>query len=257
MRDPYAVLGLQNGASEEEVKKAYRKLSRKYHPDANINNPNKDAMEQKFIEVQAADDAIMNKKTGGYGRSGYGPGSSYGAGGASGYNSSGFNSSGFSQTSFNSYEDFFRAFMGFAAGGGDPFGGARNQGGGTTQTESRLNAAQNFIMNRMYTEALRTLSDIEERPSKWYYLSAAANHGAGNHATAIEHIDTAISMEPNNMEYKRLKERMQGGGDWYNMRTRSYGMPTVRSYGCSSCCTELCCNYLLCNACTPWGGMCC
>ena len=37
MRDPYAVLGLQNGASEEEVKKAYRKLSRKYHPDANIN----------------------------------------------------------------------------------------------------------------------------------------------------------------------------------------------------------------------------
>ena len=57
MRDPYAVLGLQNGASEDEVKKAYRKLSRKYHPDANINNPNKDAMEQKFIEVQAAYDA--------------------------------------------------------------------------------------------------------------------------------------------------------------------------------------------------------
>ena len=63
MRDPYAVLGLQSGASEEEVKKAYRRLSRKYHPDANINNPNKDAMEQKFIEVQAAYDAIMNKKT--------------------------------------------------------------------------------------------------------------------------------------------------------------------------------------------------
>ncbi|MBO5390097.1 MAG: molecular chaperone DnaJ, partial [Lachnospiraceae bacterium] len=79
----------------------------------------------------------------------------------------------------------------------------------------------------------------------------------GNHATAMDHIDTAISMEPNNMEYKRLKERMQGGGDWYNMRTRSYGMPNVRTYGCSSCCTELCCNYLLCNACTPWGGMCC
>ena len=247
MRDPYAVLGLQNGASEEEVKKAYRKLSRKYHPDANINNPNKDAMEQKFIEVQAAYDAIMNKNTGGYGRSGYGPGSSYGSGGTSG----------FSQTSFNSYEDLFRAFMGYAAGGADPFGGARNQGGGTSQTESRLNAAQNFIMNRMYQEALRTLSDIDERGAKWYYLSAAANYGAGNHATAIDHIDTAISMEPNNMEYKRLKERMQGGGDWYNMRTSSYGMPNVRTYGCSSCCTNLCCEMLLCNACTPWGGMCC
>lgn len=245
MRDPYSVLGLQSGASEEEVKKAYRKLSRKYHPDANINNPNKDAMEQKFIEVQAAYDAIMNKKTGG---------TTYGGGS---YGSSGFNGSGFSQTSFNSYEDFFRAFMGFAAGGGDPFGGARNQGGGASQTETRLNAAQNFIMNRMYAEALRTLSDIDERNSKWYYLSAAANHGAGNHALALEHIDTAISMEPNNTEYKRLKERMQGGGDWYSARTTSYGMPNVRTYGCSSCCTDLCCNYLLCSACTPYGGLCC
>ncbi len=245
MRDPYAVLGLSNGASEEEVKKAYRKLSRKYHPDANINNPNKDAMEQKFIEVQAAYDAIMNKKTGGYG-----------AGGSSGYGS-GFGGSGFSQTTFNSYEDLFRAFMDFAAGGPDPFAGARNQGGGTTQTESRLNAAQNFIMNRMYAEALRTLADIDERTGKWYYLSAAANYGVGNHATAMDHIDTAISLEPNNMEYKRLRDKMNGGSDWYNMRTRSYGMPNVRTYGCSSCCTELCCNYLLCNACTPWGGLCC
>lgn len=249
MRDPYAVLGLNNGASEEEVKKAYRKLSRKYHPDANINNPNKDAMEHKFIEVQAAYDAIMNKKTGGYG-------SSYGAGSSSGYGS-GFNGSGFSQTTFNSYEDLFRAFMGFAAGGGDPFGGARNQGGGTTQTEIRLNAAQNFIMNRMYAEALKTLADIDERTGKWYYLSAAANYGAGNHATAMDHIDTAISLEPNNVEYKRLKDRMNGGGDWYDMRTRSYGMPNVRTYGCSNCCSNACCNYLLCSLCTPYGGLCC
>ena len=37
MRDPYNVLGLERGASDEEGKKAYRTLSRKYHPDANIN----------------------------------------------------------------------------------------------------------------------------------------------------------------------------------------------------------------------------
>ena len=48
MKDPYEVLGLKRGASEEEVKKAYRRLSRKYHPDANINNPHKDEAEEKF-----------------------------------------------------------------------------------------------------------------------------------------------------------------------------------------------------------------
>ena len=41
MNDPYSVLGISRGATDDEIKKAYRALSRKYHPDANINNPNK------------------------------------------------------------------------------------------------------------------------------------------------------------------------------------------------------------------------
>ena len=54
MSDPYQVLGISRDASDEEVKKAYRTLSRKYHPDANVNNPNAAQAEEKFKEVQQA-----------------------------------------------------------------------------------------------------------------------------------------------------------------------------------------------------------
>ena len=61
MTDPYEVLGLKRGASDEEIKKAYRNLSRRYHPDANINNPNAAQAEEKFKQVQAAYDQIMKE----------------------------------------------------------------------------------------------------------------------------------------------------------------------------------------------------
>ena len=85
MTDPYEVLGLKRGASDEEIKKAYRNLSRRYHPDANINNPNAAQAEEKFKQVQAAYDQIMKEKEQGYsgygstnGYGGYGYGGSYG-----------------------------------------------------------------------------------------------------------------------------------------------------------------------------------
>lgn len=70
MTDPYSILGISRNSSDEEIKKAYRALSRKYHPDANINNPNKDQAEAKFKEVQQAYDQIMHERQ--YGSSGTG-----------------------------------------------------------------------------------------------------------------------------------------------------------------------------------------
>lgn len=79
MTDPYQVLGVSRNASDEEIKKAYRALSRKYHPDANINNPNRVQAEERFKEVQQAYDAIMREKqqgssysyySGGFGQNG-------------------------------------------------------------------------------------------------------------------------------------------------------------------------------------------
>ena len=61
MTDPYQVLGVSRSASDEEIKKAYRTLSRKYHPDANVNNPNKDQAEERFYQVQQAYDLIMKE----------------------------------------------------------------------------------------------------------------------------------------------------------------------------------------------------
>lgn len=70
MLDPYSVLGVQRSASDEEIKKAYRRQSRKYHPDANINNPNKEQAEEKFKEVQQAYEQIMKEREYGYDSSG-------------------------------------------------------------------------------------------------------------------------------------------------------------------------------------------
>ena len=62
MRDPYEVLGVPHGATDEEIKKAYRKLSRQYHPDSNVNSAHPEIAEEKFKEVQQAYTQIMKEK---------------------------------------------------------------------------------------------------------------------------------------------------------------------------------------------------
>lgn len=66
MTDPYQILGVSRDASDDDIKKAYRNLSRKYHPDANVNNPNKAQAEAKFKEIQQAYQQIIKEKESGY-----------------------------------------------------------------------------------------------------------------------------------------------------------------------------------------------
>lgn len=81
INDPYSVLGISSSASNDEIKKAYRELSRKYHPDSYVDNPLAELAEDKFKEVQEAYEQIMKDKEGG----GYSYGSAQGsyAGGSS------------------------------------------------------------------------------------------------------------------------------------------------------------------------------
>ena len=247
MTDPYQVLGVARGASDEEIKKAYRSLSRKYHPDANVNNPNKDQAEERFKQVQQAYDQIMKEKQSGasysYGGNPYGPGSSQGTyqngyngnpyGNANGYNGNPYqNSYGGSTSSGSAGSDYEEGpFGGFGYGPfGFGFGGRyyQNSANRSSQQESpKMQAAINYIRNGYYTEALNVLGDIpaEERKGRWYYYSAMAHNGAGNKATALEHIQRAVSLEPSNVEYRQYQQNLEYGGNWYSNMGNHYQSP--------------------------------
>ncbi len=109
-RDYYEVLGIQKGASEEEIKKAYKKLARKYHPDM---NPGDKEAEEKFKEVNEANEVLSDpEKKARYDQFGFaGVDPSYGAGGPGG--AGGFGG-GFD---FGALGDIFGSFFGGGFGG--------------------------------------------------------------------------------------------------------------------------------------------
>lgn len=219
--DPYKVLGVTPQASNDEIKKAYRKLSRVYHPDANVNNPNKDRAEEKFKEIQVAYDQIMKHREGG---------ESYQSA-----NSDPFGGQG-----------PFGGFGGF--GGGYSYGGQSSYGqtGYGKEESNEMRAALNYINAGYYREAFTVLESIKDRDAKWYYYSALANAGAGNNVNAINAAKQAVYMEPDNMQYKAFLTRLENGGSWYQGMGTGYGRAAD---GSSNLCSNLCWLSLLCNCC--------
>ncbi|MDI1242185.1 MAG: molecular chaperone DnaJ [bacterium] len=125
--DYYQVLGVKKDAKADEIKKAYRRLARKYHPDV---NPNDKAAEDKFKEVQSAYDILSDeKKRKTFDKFGYyndnldpdspfGAGASAGGGGAPGFDFSGFDFSSGTSQGGSSFRDIFSDLFGGSGGGG-------------------------------------------------------------------------------------------------------------------------------------------
>ena len=196
VQDPYKVLGVSPDASDEEIKKAYRELTKKYHPDRNPDNP---AAAEKMNDINVAYDAI---------KSGAAQQQSYGAPGGGAY----------------AYQDYGDPFV-WGWGTNGAYSGAYERARRQQQTErSEYTAARSYIRNGMYREALNALSGVPaaERDGRWYFLCAAANMYQGNKIAALEQARRAVEIEPDNEEYRRLLEQLQSGGDYYANYTRSY-----------------------------------
>ncbi len=225
MSDPYRILGVSGNATDEEIKKAYRSLSRKYHPDANVDNPNKEQAEEKFKEVQKAYQDVMKMRSGGYDS-----GTDYRRGGYQGQ---------------SGYGGFY---------GSGPFHGQNaqyRQSGGETDY---MRSAASYIRAGYYKEALNVLAQIQDRNGRWYYYSAYANMALGNNIVAKEHAEAAVRMEPENWEYRQLLSRIESGATWYQGQSMSFG--GVKPGG-GGVCLKLCIANMLCNLCCGGGGLCC
>ncbi len=177
MRDPYEVLGVSPDASDDEIKRAYRELARKYHPDNYQNNPLSDLAEEKMKEINEAYDAITKGRAGG---------GSYGGGSAQGSYGYGYGGSAYQQQQ-------------------------QRQGGGA----GLFNQARSAIQRNDLEGAEQLLQGASSRNGEWYFLMGSIAYRRGWLDEARQNYQIAVQMDPGNMEYRQAFNMMQRGGYGY------------------------------------------
>ena len=216
MRDPYDVLGISRGSSDEEITAQYRKLAKKYHPDLNPNDP---VAAEKMAEINAAYDQIKS------GQADYQTQQqTYSQNYSDPYNYSTYN---------------FYDFFGF------------NQ---RHSQRTDLDSARLFIQSGNYREALYILNQIDNRNAQWYYYSAYANYYTNNRLTALQHAQRAVQLDPNNVYYQQLLTQIRSGQRAYSQHSYNYRNTRATSllvyliasvicwiFGGNTCCYFPCC----------------
>ena len=234
-KDPFSVLGVSQSASEDEIKSAYRKLAKQYHPDVNGGSAEAEAKMKEINEAYS--EALKLKRTGGTwqpngGQQGYGGQQSYGQN--QGY--------GNQQQGYGGWGDF----GGFDFGGFG-FDGYQRTSGNHQSASPELQAARNYINTGHYQEAINLLQRMQDRSAEWFYLSARANIGLGNRTAALTYAQQAAQMEPDNYEYAELLARLQGNSETYRRTGPDFG--GIPLTNCTSPCLWLCALNALCNCC--------
>lgn len=244
--DPYKVLGLSPGATEDEIKKAYRKKAKEYHPDL---HPNDATAVKKMQEVNEAYDMLLNPEKYAAQRkqqqrqsqqhNPYGGGQSQYGGhsqGGSSYQGPG----GWASDFGFDFEDFF-GFGGYS--------GSTTQATRPTVEPGDSPTIQRVIQcitNRQYQQAVDLLTNVTStgRNARWYYLSAVANHGLGNTVQAMDHIQRAIKADPNNQTYQQLYRQFRQSEQTYQTNAQGFNTAAVdiQKICMGICLARLCCG---------------
>lgn len=238
--DPYKVLGVSPDATKDEIKKAYRKKAKEYHPDLHPDDP---TATEKMNEINEAYDMLNNpekyKKQEQRSSSGYqnAYGNSYERSdentGQYGYRGNG---GGFGDFDF---EDLF-GFSGWNYGEINP----KPESGDSNNIRQVIS----YINNRQLQQANNLLNSMisQERNDRWYYLSAVTNQKLGNTLFAREQIEKAIQIEPQKAEYQRFRQYLRQSENNYNEVGKDF---QKYAEGMDKFCMSFCAIQMFCMCC--------
>ena len=214
--DPYKVLGLSEGASKEEIKKAYRKKAKEFHPDLHPNDP---AAAEMMNKVNEAYERLMNPEK--YVKQDQK-----------------------SQSGQGNWQEFnFDDLFGFGRRNAEILKPERMPGDSET-----IKQAVDFINIGQYVYANQVLNTVtsQYRDGRWNYLSSLANFGMGNTMAAITLIHRAVQMEPGNSVYQQALQAMTQNGRAYTAGGQEY---ETRAMDAGHMCMRLWLTQLFCMFC--------